>query len=351
MICYRFTCRSPIIWVTQILAFCLCAVVGSQEAEKKRIRIGYFPVLTHAQALIGRQLGWFEEKMGGDVEIEWMIYTAGPSAMEAIFTNSLDMSYVGPNPAINAYLRSKGKEVRIVCGSCSGGAALVVQGDSAIKRPSDFKGKKIGTPQFGNTQDVAARSWFRSQGFKVTKTGGDVLIIPTQSSDQFHLFQQKQLDGVWTIEPWVSELILEAKGHLYLEEKLLWPETGGQYVTAHLVSRKNFLDKNPALVKKWIQAHVELTEWIHGNEAKAKELLQKALRHQKHFELKSAIIDRAWDQIELTYNPVVNSLYRSARDAYELGFLPEKPNLKGIYHLQLLNEVLKEREQEGYSTR
>src|SRR5579871_6564189 len=122
-----------------VLVLCL---VASVHAEKVVIRVGHFPNITHAQAMIAHGLsragkGWFEERLGPDVEVQWFVYNAGPSAMEAVFARSIDMTYVGPNPAVNAYLKSQGEEIRIVAGACSGGAALVVKADGPIKSDSD----------------------------------------------------------------------------------------------------------------------------------------------------------------------------------------------------------------------
>ena len=154
------------------------------HAEKAVLRVGYFPNITHAQGVIGSQTtrvghGWFEQRLGPDVTIQWFAFNAGPSAMEAIFAGSIDLTYVGPNPALNAYIRSRGDEIRVLAGAAEGGAALVVAGDGRIKTPADFRGRKLATPQFGNTQDVAARAWLKKQGFKITQTGGDVFILPT----------------------------------------------------------------------------------------------------------------------------------------------------------------------------
>jgi NitT/TauT family transport system substrate-binding protein len=165
------------------------------------LRIGHFPNITHIQALVAHNMsrqgkGWFEPRLGADVKIEWYIYNAGPSAMEAVFAKSIDLTYVGPNPAINAYFRSAGQEARIVAGSVNGGSALVVQGDSTLKTAAEFRGKKIATPQFGNTQDVAARVWLVSGGLKITQTGGDAQVVPTANPDQLLLFKQKQIDAV-----------------------------------------------------------------------------------------------------------------------------------------------------------
>ncbi len=317
-------------------------------AEKIVLRVGHFPNVTHAQAVIAHGMsregrGWFEQRLGPDVEVRWFVYNAGPSAMEAIFTRSLDLAYVGPNPAINAHLKSRGEEIRIVAGACSGGAALVIQPDGRIQTDADFKGKKIATPQLGNTQDVACRAWLMTKGLRITLTGGDAQVIPTANPDQVTLFARKELDAVWTVEPWVSRLVLEAGGRVYLEESSLWQETAGKYVTTHLVSSTRFLRERPDLLKRWIAAHVELTQWIHDHPEEAKKILNAELREETTKALPTATLDRAWQRLEITYDPVCGSLLKSAADAHRIGFLKEKPDLSRIYDLRLLNAVLREK--------
>lgn len=317
----------------------------SAPTDKLKLRVGHFPNVTHAQGVIGHGLsragkGWFEERLGPDVEIEWYVYNAGPTAMEAMLAGSLDLTYVGPNPALNAHIRSEGDEIRIVAGAASGGAALVVQPDGRIAKDQDFKGKRVASPQLGNTQDVAARSYFKSKGFKITQTGGDVLVIPTANADQLALFQKGDLDAVWTVEPWVTRLELEAKGKIYLEEKTLWPETKGRYVTTHLVSSVAFLEKQAAVLEKFIAAHVELTDWINANPAEAKQLLNAEIQAETSKGIAPEVLDRAWTRIEVTYDPVSASLRRSAKDAHTAGFLEKDPDLSRIYALEILNRVL-----------
>ncbi|MCX7886890.1 MAG: ABC transporter substrate-binding protein [Verrucomicrobiae bacterium] len=328
---------------------CLLYGAGCDKTNPTSVlRVGHFPNITHAQAVIAhgmsrRGRGWFEQRLGSDVKIHWMVYNAGPSAMEAIFARSLDLAYVGPNPAINAYLKSRGNEIRIVAGACSGGAALVVQGDGRIRTDADFRGKRVGTPQLGNTQDVAARAWLLSKGLRVSLHGGDVQVLPTANPDQLTLFQKGELDAVWTVEPWVSRLVREANGKIYLEESTLWPQTQGRYVTTHLVSSVRLLKQNPALLKRWIAAHVELTHWILANPDEAKRILNEELHAETHRSIPKEILDAAWKRLELTYDPIRASLLKSAEDAHRVGFLPQKPDLSGIYELGLLNEVLREK--------
>jgi len=317
----------------------------SASAEQTVIRVGHFPNITHAQGVIAHGMsragqGWFEKHLGPDVKVEWFVYNAGPTAMEAIFAKSIDITYVGPNPAINAHLKSKGKEIRIVAGACSGGAALVVQPDGRIKTDADFKGKKIATPQLGNTQDVAARAWLLAKGIKVTQTGGEAFVVPTANPDQLTLFQKGDYDAVWTVEPWVTRLVLEAKGQVYFDEGTLWPD--GKYVTTHLVSSVKFLKEQPALLKKFLAAHVALTKWINENPDEAKKWLNDEIKAEVTKPLPQATLDSAWKRILITHDPVSSSLLKSAEDAHRIGFIKEKPDLSRIYDLKLLNEVLRD---------
>lgn len=321
--------------------------LNAPAAETTVLRVGHFPNVTHAQAVIAHGLsrrgkGWFEERLGPGVAVQWFVFNAGPTAMEALFARSVDLTYVGPNPAINAHVRARGEEVRVVAGACSGGAALVVQPDGRIRSDADFRGRRVGTPQLGGTQDVAARAWLRSQGYRVTLTGGDLLVVPTSNPDQLALFRKGDLDAVWTVEPWVSRLVLEAKGVVYLEESALWAETGGRYVTTHLVSSVRLLREQPALLKRWIAAHVELTDWINRHPDEAKRLFNQELEAETRFPLPPATLDRAWSGLEFTPDPVRASLLQAAAAAHHVGLLRQAPDLTRLYDLKLLNEVLRE---------
>ena len=288
------------------------------RAEKITLRVGYFPNVTHAQALIGSQTtreghGWFEQRLGPDVTIQWFPYNAGPSAMEAIFAGSIDLTYVGPNPALNAYIRSQGEEIRVLAGAAEGGAALVVPGKSKITRAADFRGRRIGTPQLGNTQDVAARAWLKQQGFKITLTGGDVLVIPTANADQLGLFQRGELDGVWTVEPWVSRLELEAGGRIFLEQ--------ADAVTTVLVASAKLVKEHPALVEKFRAAHLELTAWMGQHADEARSIARTALSFEMKRPIPPAQIDRAWRRLRFTDRVTQAQLDALVGAAQSVGFL------------------------------
>jgi len=296
-------------------------------AQTATIRVGHFPNVTHVQALVAHHLsrqgkGWFEERLGPEVKLEWFLYNAGPSAMEAIFANSLDLTYVGPSPAINAYAKARGDEIRIVAGAANGGAALVVQPDSALKTPADFRGRKIATPQLGNTQDVSARAWLVAGGLRVTLTGGDAQVVPTANADQLALFRQKQLDAVWTVEPWVSRLEMDAGGKVLLEE--------ADAVTTVLVSSAKFLASRRDLVARFVAAHAELTEWIRKNPEEARKIVRAELAAEMRADISPELIARAWNRIELTTDVSDQAFGKFLASAKTVGFLRTAPDLRRL---------------------
>ncbi len=310
------------------LLFVALSAASAAPAGKTVLRVGYFPNVTHAQGVIGRQTtreghGWFEQRLGPDVEIQWFAFNAGPSAMEAIFAGSIDLTYVGPNPALNAYLRSRGDEIRVLAGAAEGGAALVVAGDGRIKAPADFRGRKLATPQFGNTQDVAARAWLRKQGFRVTQTGGDVFILPTANPDQLALLASGQIDAVWTVEPWVSRLEQEAGGKVLLEQ--------GDVVTTLLVSSVRLLKTRPELAQKFRAAHVELTGWINTHEAEAREIVRAGLSAEVRREMSSGLIASAWRRLHFTAELKPAQIEGLVADAQSVGFLPDALPLDRLF--------------------
>jgi NitT/TauT family transport system substrate-binding protein len=280
--------------------------------------------------------------MGPNVKIDWKIFNAGPSAIEALFAGAIDMTYVGPNPTISGYVRSQGEALKVVAGAASGGAALVVRSDSGINKPEDFHGKRVASPQLGNTQDVALRAWLKSHGMKPIDKGGDVQVLPMANPDQLTLFLKKQLDAAWAPEPWATRLIREGNGRLFLDERDLWPNR--QFVITNLIVSSKFLREHRDLVKNWVRAQVELTDWINAHLLPAKKLLNEQIQRETAKALPSAIVDEAFTRIEITDDPVRSSLVTSAQSAYESGFLGRQmPDLSGLYDLTLLNQVLKEK--------
>jgi NitT/TauT family transport system substrate-binding protein len=288
------------------------------------LRIGHFPNITHVQALVAHNMsrngkGWFEQRLGPNVKIEWYVYNAGPGAMEAVFAKSIDLTYVGPNPAINAYFKSNGAEARVIAGAVNGGSALVVQGDSVLKTAADLRGKKIATPQFGNTQDVAARAWLIAGGLKITQTGGDAQVVPTANPDQLSLFKSKQLDGVWTVEPWVSRLVADAGGKVLVDDR--------DAITTILVARAEFLAAQRERVAKVVTAHRELTDWIKANPAEAQRMAREELEAETRAKFPPELVIAAWQRVVLTSDASLGALKTLISSAQAVGFLRNAPDL------------------------
>src|SRR5437868_7201386 len=306
------------------------------------IRVGAFPNITHPQAMVGKANGYFEKAMGPNVKIDWKSFNAGPSAIEALFAGAVDMTYVGPNPTISGYVRSQGEALRIVAGATSGGAALVVRADSGIQKPEDFHGKKVASPQQGNTQDVALRAWLLAHGLKSIDKGGDVQVLPMANPDQLTLFLKKELDAAWAPEPWATRLIREGNGRLFLDERELWPNK--QFIVTNLIVSTKFLREHPDVVKNWLRANLEITDWINGHIPEAKKLINQQIQAETGKAIPQDLIDQAFTRFEVTYDPLRNSLLTSAKSAFDAGFLGrEMPDLSRLYDLTLLNQVLTEK--------
>lgn len=334
LLMYPLRTRSCLVFAVA-LAVHVCAGYAD---ETRPLRLGHFPNITHAQAVYARAGGQFEQKIGAP--IVWTSFNAGTTAIEALFSDAIDATFVGPNPAINGYIKSRGEKFVIIAGSASGGAGLVVRKDAGIKTEKDFNGKTIATPQLGNTQDVAARTWFGGRGYKFREKGGSLTLVPLSNPDQLTLFRKKQIHGAWTVEPWLARLEFEGGGELFLDEKTLWPD--GRYIITHLILSKEFLAKNPKLVRNLLAALVEVTQQINADKTAAAKILNAELKKETGKALPDAVIARALERVEFTWDPISSSLRKSADAAHQIGFLRKPPDLHGIYSLKLLNEVLKE---------
>ena len=313
---------------TLVLSILAAVVTAGPVSGETKIRVGHFPNITHAQGVIAHALsrqgkGWFEQRLGGGTKIEWFVYNAGPSAMEAIFANSIDLSYVGPGPALNAYTKSNGEEIRLIAGAANGGAGLVVQPDQNLNAPSDFRGKKIATPQLGNTQDISCRAWLTEGGLKITQLGGDAQVLPTQNPDQLGLFKQKKVEGVWTVEPWLSRLEQEASGKVIVEEK--------DAATTVLVSSVKFLNEKRELAKRFAQAHAELTDWVVKNPEEAQRLIKAELLEETKSDMTSQVIASAWKRIVFTSETPSAAVEKFMQNSVRAGFIKTAPDLSKLF--------------------
>jgi NitT/TauT family transport system substrate-binding protein len=315
---------------------------GASGEPAGALRLGYFPNVTHAPAIIGVEEGLFEEALGSGVEVEYVPFNAGPEAIEALFSGAIDATFIGPNPAVNGFAESGGEALRIVAGTTSGGAALVVR--EGIDSPEDLEGTTLASPQLGNTQDVALRAWLAEQGYEVdTAGGGEVSVTPQENADTLAAFRDGQIDGAWVPEPWATRLVEEGGGHVLVDEADLWPE--GRFVTTHLIAATGYLEDHPANVRALIEGLLEAIELANGDPARAQEITNQGIESVTTSRLPQETIAGAWENLTFTPDPVATSLAESKDDAVEVGLL-EDVDLEGIYDLSILNELLAERGEE-----
>lgn len=322
----------------------------AEVVEITTLRLEYFPNLTHAAALVGVQQGHFKKSLGEvGITLTPTIFNAGPDAVSALFGESLDCSYIGPNPAINAYAQSQGEAIRVVAGAASGGASLVVRED--IGDVTDLVGKTLATPQLGNTQDVALRAWLLEQGYETTaEGGGEIAIRPQANAEGLAAFVSGEIDGAWVPQPWVAEYVAQG-AKVLLNEKELWPE--GKFVTTHIICRTKFIADHPDAVEALIRGHLAALDSIATDPDAAKESFALALSGITGSSPKPEILDAAWSDLEFTYDPISASLIKSSEDAIEVGLLDKAQidaagGLPGdLYDLSILNGLLAELDKEA----
>ena len=315
------------------------------QSATKVLRIGYFPNINHAQAVIGFGSREFQKELGNNIQVQTYVFNAGSSAIQALLANRIDVTYVGPGPAVNGYVASEGKDPRIISGAASGGAVFVVRNDSGIKSPKDFANKVFASPQLGNTQDISLRKYLQDNGYKTKDNGGTVTVVSTDNPIILTLFLKKQIDGAWVPEPWGARLVNEAGGRILVDEKTLWPPDG-KFVTANIAARTDYLKQNPDVIKKLLAAHVNETLWINNHTDAAIKAFNTEFKKLTGKTIKENELRQAWSRIQFTNDPLKLSLFQEANNAYDIGYLAKgksRPDLSGIYDLTILNQVLKEK--------
>lgn len=314
------------------------APAAAQPADELagELRLGYFANVTHAPAVLGEEAGIFAERLGGDVEIELVYFNSGTEAVEALFSGAIDATFVGPNPAINGFAQSDGDALRIVAGTTSGGASLVVR--DGIDSADDLVGTALATPSLGNTQDVALRAWLAEQGIETDTTGGgEVSVLPQANADTLASFQAGTIGGAWVPEPWATRLVLEGGGHVLVDERDLWPD--GQFVTTHLVVATDYLEAHPAIVRALIDGLLDAIDLANNDPRAAQAATNAGIERITTKALASDTIARAWDEMTFTADPIASSLAASKDHAVSVGLL-DPIDLDGIYDLRILNEAL-----------
>jgi NitT/TauT family transport system substrate-binding protein len=309
---------------------------AAQSTEPVTLRLGYFANVTHAPALVGLEGGILKQKLGKNVTLEPKIFNSGTDAIEAIQADALDASYIGPSPTITAWTQFD-KGVRVISGAASGGAFFVVKPD--INTAADLEGKTVASPQLGNTQDVALRTWLKQQGLSTdTAGGGDVSIKPQDNATTLTTFKSGDIVGAWVPQPWAARLITEGGGKVLVDEATLWPK--GQYVTTQIIVTTKFLEAHPDVVQQLVNAQVASNDYIKNNTADAQSLVQQGIANATGKPISGDLVIASFKDIEFTNDPIASSLVKVNKDQKALGF-PAADSLKGLYNFSYLNKALK----------
>ncbi len=336
---------STIVTATMLLAGCASASGATTHgalnldsgSPASELKLGYFANVTHAPALVGLQEGILQKDLG-DTKLTSSVFNAGPATVEALTSGAIDAAYIGPNPAINTFIQSGGSSVRVVSGVTTGGAALVVR--SGITSAADLKGKTLATPQLGNTQDVALRTWLAKNGLKTDiNGGGDVTISPTDNATTLQLFQDGKIDGAWLPEPWVSRLVLDAGATVLVNEASLWPN--GQFPTTVLLVNANYLQQHPQTVQALIQGNSDSIDWIKANASTAASVINAQLKTDTGKALSTAVITRALSSVSFSVDPDATAFQTLVNNGVTAG-TQKKGSIDGLFDLRLLNAVQKD---------
>jgi len=334
--------RFPMVLLLGISIIAVLSGCSSKKVDNANVdvRIGYFPNITHSQALVGREQGSFQKAIGKANKVDWKLFNAGPAEVEALFAKAIDIAYIGPGPAINGYAKSKG-DIQIISGAADAGAIFVSKKGLVIKNLKELSGKKIAVPQFGNTQDLTLRNILSENGLKDKTKGGTVEVRQAANADILNLLQKGEIDAALVPEPWGSRLIKEAKANIILDYKDLFRQ--GKYATAVVVVRTEFLKDHPQVVENFIKNHVQVTDYINKNPDKAKIIVNKQITELTKKGISKDVLDDAFKRLTITNNPEKDSILDFVKFSVNEGFLKLKPDTKDLFNLTILNKVLKER--------
>jgi NitT/TauT family transport system substrate-binding protein len=306
------------------------------EISQDKLRVAFFPSIGHAVPIVGLENGIFQEEIGEQIKIETKIFDSGPQVIESIFAGSIDIAYVGPGPIINGFLKSDGMDIKILSGAASGGASFIVQPNSGLDSIENFDGKRIASPQISNSQDVSLRYYLESNGLKPVEKGGTVFVLNISNPDIYTLFAKEDIDGAWVSEPWATLLVEELSGVRLFNEEKLWPDE--QFASVLLIARTNYLENNPEIIQNWVKSHEETVSWINSNPDKSKIIFSNFLKNYMGKSLPSKIIDESFSNLEITSDPIKNSVLTFAERADSLGYLGRTSyNLDGIFYQPDLN--------------
>lgn len=296
--------------------------------KRPSLRLAYFPNLTHAPALVGIARGDFQRELPGYL-IEPKVVNAGPDAMEALLAGEVDVSYVGPSPAVNTYLKSGGKALKILAGCCSGGASLIARSDADIRTVADLDHRRVAVPQLGGTQDVSLRHFLDLNHLAPEDKGGTVQIIPVKNPDILALFLQKQIDAAWVPEPWASRLRKDSQAKTVVDERDLWP--GSSFTTTVIVARTAFAQQHPDAIQGILRAHLADITWLNTHETEGQKIVNTELKRLTGKGLSGGVLKEAWNHLSFTDDPNRSNIEALAEAAEKAGYLKGNLNLADAF--------------------
>ena len=318
------------------IAIIITSFSNSDQINQDKIRVAFFPSIGHIIPIVGLEEKIFEKGIGEEKQIETKLFDSGPQVIESIFSGSIDVAYVGPGPIINGFLKSDGKDIKILSGAASGGASFIIQPNSGLESLENFDGKRIASPQISNSQDVSLRHYLESHGFKSVEKGGTVFVLNISNPDIYTLFAKGDIDGAWVPEPWATILVQELDGIRLFNEEKLWPNE--EFASVLLIVRTEYLENNPETIQKWVESHEKTVTWINANPDKSKSLFSSFLIDYMGKSLPTKIIDESFSNITITSDPIKNSVIIFAERADSLGYLGRDGyNLDGIFYNAVLN--------------
>jgi len=316
------------------------------DISEEKIRVAFFPSIVHAVPIVGVENNIFQENLDEEVEIDVKIFDSGPQVIESLFSNSIDIAYVGPGPVINGYLKSDGNALKILAGAADGGASLVAHKESGLDSIANFDGKRIAAPQISNTQDVSLRHYLSSNGLKPVEAGGTVYVLNISNPDIYTLFAKGDIDGAWVPEPWATMLVQELDGIRIFNESQFWPDE--EFSSVLLIARTDFVKNNPVVVQNWIESNEKTVQWINNNPEQTKKIYSEFLTNYMGKTLPDEIIDESFSNLIITSNPLKNSVYTFAERADSLGYLGRAGyDINEIFYENEISIITSEENQNG----
>ena len=317
----------------------MVAVLNSTSTDNSgnEIRVAFFPSISHAVPIVGIENNIFQENLTEQKIIEVKIFDSGPQVIESLFAKSIDLAYVGPGPIINGFLKSNGQDLKILAGAANGGASFIIQKDSGLDSIENFQGKRIASPQISNTQDVSLRHYLSTHGLEPVEKGGTVFVLNISNPDIYTLFAKGDIDGAWVPEPWATILVEELGGVRLFNESQFWPEK--QFSSVLLIGRTNFIEQNPETVEKWILSNQKTAEWINSNPDKTKMIYNEFMQDYMGKTFSKKIVDESFSNLEITSDPIKNSVLTFAERADSLGYLGRSGyNLDGLFYNENISQ-------------